>query len=1084
MLYGLTGRLRYPPGNGSYEHNAQCAWVIRTNESLVLNVTFQSFNLEDSSECRFDWLQINDGRSAAAQIIGRYCGNRLPHGGNLISSGNQLYLWFRSDNSTAYEGFDLTWQSMEPQCGGRYEFDTHGTLASPGSPGNYPRNRDCAWHLVAPNDKRIKLTFFSLQLEQHDTCNFDYVSVGIHMCIPRLHGLIISLLSQITDAIGGRELHKFCTSEQPAPLLLPTHEAIVRFHSDNTSSDLGFQLHYSAEQRLPGCGGVYTTKAGRIVSPTLPVDNPQAISCDYEIRLAMDETIRIEFNQFELATDDCIEIYDLLEPTDAEPARNWLQSKHCGGGGGGAAEGDVAPLPPSITSRGNRVRIRYYASITSAASNHFQLIYRTDCSHTYNAISGNFTSPGYPNLTRIDGLCSYKIHTAPGTVIQLRSMDFNLHTGPDVDGDGDGGGGGGDGYRNDDSSEEDSDEATQVRYLIHARHRLLNPVVNPAPTCNPDDNRVTINDGINHNVLGPFCGARKPAELYVSKTNMLTIQLSTGSGDGILGRGFHFQYTTVQAPTAACGGVHTVEGQNIRVPVTGNGHYEEDMKCTWVIMAPPGKFIMLHWISFNMEDRDCRFDFVEIYDELPAGGGSNPLKTYCGTELPQDMVTQSRMITVKFQSDFSESGDGFELAYRFMDRNECGGNLFGVTGMVMSPGYPLRYAGNLDCVWILNVPQSERLEVQRELFQLHATQNCSGDWVEVRNGGSKESPLLGRFCGDNMPRRIPSFTNQLYIHFHTDSVGTGRGFRFAWRVFASGCGGRMIGNAGVITSPNYPQPYPHDMHCEWQLRAPLGSNLQIQLEDLDLEDSNCFYDYLQLEPIQSNVDVSKSSRSICMLPPKPENRILDMGSSLARIIFHSDVSEANKGFRLSYRAICDRELLDMHGIIESINYGESWYDQEILNCSWRIRGPRGNHVLLEFSHFDQRHQQLVPTADDGGGVYVMEEGNPTSRKLTTRIVGLGVYNSSSDFVTIIHNSSSINFRMEYRIEGCLHEMREETGSFHSLNYPNVYPNDVECLWLIHASEGHVIELTVTEMDIEESLNCTKDALVVSYMNPL
>lgn len=179
MLTGMTGRLRYPPGGDSYEHNSQCAWVIRTNESLVLNVTFQSFDIEDSTECRFDWLQINDGRSAAAQVIGRYCGNHKPHGGNIISSSNQLYLWFRSDNSTARAGFDLTWQSMEPRCGGLFEFETHGTLASPGSPGNYPRNRDCQWHLVAPSNKRIKLTFFSLQLEDHDTCNFDFVSVGI-----------------------------------------------------------------------------------------------------------------------------------------------------------------------------------------------------------------------------------------------------------------------------------------------------------------------------------------------------------------------------------------------------------------------------------------------------------------------------------------------------------------------------------------------------------------------------------------------------------------------------------------------------------------------------------------------------------------------------------------------------------------------------------------------------------------------------------------------------------------------------------------------------------------------------------------
>lgn len=850
----------------------------------------------------------------------------------------------------------------------------------------------------------------------------------------------------------------------------------MRFHSDNTSSDLGFQLHYSAEPRLPGCGGVYTAKEGHIISPTLPADNPQPISCDYEIRLALDETIRIEFTNFELATDDCIEIYDLLEATDTEPARSWLQSKNCGGSASGVVGGDVrvsALRPPSINSLGNRVRIRYYASILGAATNRFQLIYSTDCSHTYSAASGTFSSPGYPNLTQIDRLCNYKIHTAPGTVIQLRSIDFNLQTGSDS---------AVDNLDDDNSIEVDSDED---EILFRRRGPSTSTPANEATnlrTCIPGSPSVTINDGLNRAVLGPFCGTRMPKTLYVSETNMLTIQLNTGSGSGVLGRGFRFQYTTVAAPTDACGGVHTQEGQNIRVPATRNGRYEHNMKCEWVIMGPPGKLIMLHWISFDLEEGDCRFDFVEIYDELPADNSRNSLNKYCGKQLPEDMVTQSRMITVKFESDFSEAGEGFELSYRFMDRNECGGKLYGATGVLISPGFPSRYTGDLDCVWLLNVPQGEQLEVQRELFQLRASPNCSEDWLEVRNGASKDAPLIGRFCGDNIPRRIPSFTNQLYLHFHTDTLGAERGFRFAWRVFASGCGGWLAGNAGVITSPNYPQNYPHKMHCEWQLRAPLGSNLRIKLEDLQLEELfDCNFDYLQFESIDSNGIVSKSSRPNCRLPADIENGIYDVGTSMARIIFHTDDTDTNRGFRLSYSANCERELMEMHGTIESINYSGSWSEQDTVNCSWRIRGPHGNHVLLEFSHFDQRHQQLLPT-EVVGGVYLVE-GNATG-KSTTRIVGLGVYNSSSEFVTIVHNSSSVSFRLEYRIEGCLYELRGDTGSFHSINYPNMYPNDMECMWLIHARDGYAVELTVAEMDIEESINCTKDALIVSYLRPL
>lgn len=47
-------------------------------------------------------------------MIGRFCGSELPKNGNFISTHNQVYLWFRSDNSTAHSGFELSWESMDP----------------------------------------------------------------------------------------------------------------------------------------------------------------------------------------------------------------------------------------------------------------------------------------------------------------------------------------------------------------------------------------------------------------------------------------------------------------------------------------------------------------------------------------------------------------------------------------------------------------------------------------------------------------------------------------------------------------------------------------------------------------------------------------------------------------------------------------------------------------------------------------------------------------------------------------------------------------------------------------------------------
>lgn len=58
--------------------------------------------------------QIHDGRSSSSFMIGRFCGSSFPKGGNFVSTHNQLYFWFRSDNSTSRDGFELTWKSVDP----------------------------------------------------------------------------------------------------------------------------------------------------------------------------------------------------------------------------------------------------------------------------------------------------------------------------------------------------------------------------------------------------------------------------------------------------------------------------------------------------------------------------------------------------------------------------------------------------------------------------------------------------------------------------------------------------------------------------------------------------------------------------------------------------------------------------------------------------------------------------------------------------------------------------------------------------------------------------------------------------------
>ena len=65
---------------------------------MVVNITFNQFNLEqDSSRCRYDWLEIIDGPSDQDTSIGKYCGTSLPgNNGSIISSRYTVKLSYGS----------------------------------------------------------------------------------------------------------------------------------------------------------------------------------------------------------------------------------------------------------------------------------------------------------------------------------------------------------------------------------------------------------------------------------------------------------------------------------------------------------------------------------------------------------------------------------------------------------------------------------------------------------------------------------------------------------------------------------------------------------------------------------------------------------------------------------------------------------------------------------------------------------------------------------------------------------------------------------------------------------------------------
>ena len=70
---------------------------------------------------------------------------------------------------------------------------------------------------------------------------------------------------------------------------------------------------------------------------------------------------------------------------------------------------------------------------------------------------------------------------------------------------------------------------------------------------------------------------------------------------------------------------------------------------------------------------------------------------------------------------------------------------------------------------------------------------------------------MGRYCGTELPPATTSSGSRLALVFTSDHSVSGLGFTASYVLLdsASHCGGDYHTTTGLLTSPGYPQQYPH-----------------------------------------------------------------------------------------------------------------------------------------------------------------------------------------------------------------------------------------------------------------------------------
>ncbi|XP_074513655.1 tumor necrosis factor-inducible gene 6 protein [Sebastes fasciatus] len=110
-----------------------------------------------------------------------------------------------------------------------------------------------------------------------------------------------------------------------------------------------------------------------------------------------------------------------------------------------------------------------------------------------------------------------------------------------------------------------------------------------------------------------------------------------------------------------CGGVLTEQQKVIQSPGFPN-EYQDEQICYWHIRVRLGQRIHLHFREFDIEDDiECLADFLEVYDSYDDVNGF--AGRFCGEHTPEDMISTGNVMTLKFLTDASVIGGGFQLKY-------------------------------------------------------------------------------------------------------------------------------------------------------------------------------------------------------------------------------------------------------------------------------------------------------------------------------------------------------------------------------------------------------------------------------------